>query len=415
MRAFRFPGVPAVSLLLPGLLALLAGCGQKKPAAAPEDLGRLPWSEVETRAKGQTVQLTMWQGDPFINAYMRDYVAPALQSQYGITLSIGGGQGDSLVSQLMTEQEAGRKVGAIDLVWINGETFYQLRQIDALHGPFTDRLPNSALVAWNDPTIKYDFQKEVNGFESPWGNVQLVFIHDTARVSDPPRTMAALETWVRAHPGRFTIDNSFTGMTVLKCFLYALAGDPSELAGPFDETKYQKYSGQLWEYFARIKLFLWKQGKTYPESVAQLHQLFAGGEVDFTMSNNDGEVDNKVTLGTFPPTARAYVLDTGTIRNSHYMGIPRTAPHLAAALVVCNFLLSPAAQCQKLRPDTWADGTVLDAGKLPPDWQAKFQQAAVRAHGPAHADLLPKALPEPAPEYMMRLVKDFRTHVIEGP
>ena len=408
-RAFGWAGVTAAlwSLLL------LGGCG-KKTEATP-DVSRLSWPEVEARAKGQTVQLAMWQGDPFINAYMRDYVVPALQSQYGITLSIGGGQGDTLVSQLMTEKETGRKVGDIDLVWINGETFYQLRQIDALYGPFTDRLPNNGLIAWNDSTIRYDFQKEVNGFESPWGNVQLVFIYDTARVKEPPRTMAALEEWVRAHPGRFTIDNSFTGMTVLKCFLYALAGDPTELAGPFDEAKYNKYSAQLWTYFARIKPFLWKAGKTYPEGVAQLHQLFANGEVDFTMSNNDGEVDNKVTLGTFPPTARAYALDTGTIRNSHYMGIPRSAPHPAAALVVCNFLLSPDAQCRKERPDTWADSTVLDAGKLPPDWQEKFRQAAARTHGPTHAELLPKALPEPAPEYMMRLSKDFRAHVIDQP
>ena len=397
------------------LATVLVGCDHRSPPVDARDLARLPWTEVEARAKGQTVQMTMWQGDPFINAYMRDYVAPALQSQFGVTLSIGGGQGDTLVSQLATEREAGRATGAIDLVWINGETFYQLRQIDALLGPFTDQLPNHTLVAWSDPTIRYDFQKEVNGFESPWGNVQFVLIYDTARVSNPPRTLAALETWVRAHPGRFTIDNSFTGMTFLKCLLYALAGDPRELAGPFDEAKYHRYSTQLWDYFARLKPFLWKQGKTYPEGVAQLHQLFANGEVDFTMSNNDGEVDNKVALGTFPPTAAAYVLDTGTIRNSHYVGIPRNAPHPAAALVVCNFLLSPAAQCRKMRPDTWGDSTVLDVSKLTPDWQEKFRQAAVRTHGPTHAELLPRALPEPAPEYMMRLFKDFRAHVIDQP
>ena len=408
---------PAAGAMLALLMAaaLNTGCRRQHAPSLPTDVTKLPWAEVEKQAHGQTVQMTMWQGDPFINAYMRDYVAPALQAQYGITLSLGGGQGNTLVSQLMTEREAGRRVGAIDLVWINGETFYQLRQIDALFGPFTDRLPNNALVAWSDPTIRFDFQKEVDGYEAPWGNVQLVLIYDTARVNDPPRTLAALESWVRAHPGRFTIDNSFTGMTFLKCLLYALAGDPKQLAGPFDEAKYQKYSAQLWAYLGRLKPYLWKQGRTYPEGVAQLHQLFANGEVDFTMSNNDGEVDNKVALGTFPATARAYVLASGTIRNSHYIGIPRTAPDVAGALVICNFLESPAAQCQKLRPDTWADGTVLDFGKLSPDWQTQFRRAAARTHGPSHAELLPFALPEPAPEYMMRLSQDFRTHVIDQP
>ena len=412
IRVFKRTCVTAALLTL---IPLLGGCNRQSGAAKRDDVGHLPWPEVEARAKGQTVQMTMWQGDPFINAYMRDFVAPTLLREHGVTLNIGGGQGDNLVSQLMTEKEAGRTVGDIDLVWINGETFYQLRQIDALHGPFTGQLPNNGLIAWNDPTVRFDFQKEVSGFEAPWGNVQLVLIYDTARVAEPPRTMATLEAWVRAHPGRFTIDNSFTGLTFLKCLLYALAGDPKLLAGPFDEAKYGKYSAQLWEYFGRIKPFLWKAGKTYPEGVAQLHQLFANGEVDFTMSNNDGEVDNKVALGTFPATARAYALDTGTIRNSHYIGIPRSAPHLAAALVAANFLESPEAQERKLRPDTWADGTVLDVGKLTPEWQAKFARAAARTHGPSHAELLPKALPEPAPEYMMRLAKDFRAHVIDAP
>lgn len=406
-------------MLLAAVLAISAGCGRQGSDAVlavspPAEVLKLPWAEIEKLARGQTVNMTMWQGDPYINAYMRDWVAPRLLKDHGITLSLAGGQGDNLVSTLMTEREAGRTVGNIDLVWINGETFYQLRQIDALLGPFTERLPNNALVRWTDPFVSTDFQKKVDGYESPWGNVQLALIYDTARVSDPPRDPVALEAWVRAHPGRFTIDTSFTGLTFLKCLLYEIAGGREGLAGPFDEAKYGELSARLWDYLNRLKPFFWKEGRTYPEGVAQLHQLFASGEIDFTMSNNDGEVDNKVMLGTFPPTARAYVLDTGTIRNSHYIGIPRSAPHLAAALVACNLFLSPEAQCQKLKPDIWADGTVLDPDKLPPEWRNRFYDASRRMHGPAHEDIASKALPEPAPEYMMRLVKDFRAHVIEG-
>ena len=44
-----------------------------------------------------------------------------------------------------------------------------------------------------------------------------------------------------------------------------------------------------------------------------MHQMFSQGELYFTMSNNDGEVDNKVTEGTLPAFARSYVLDAGTV------------------------------------------------------------------------------------------------------
>ena len=46
-------------------------------------------------------------------------------------------RGNMIVSLLLSELEAGKKQSSIDMMWINGETFYQLRQIDALYGPFS--------------------------------------------------------------------------------------------------------------------------------------------------------------------------------------------------------------------------------------------------------------------------------------
>ena len=58
-----------------------------------------------------------------------------------MTLRTVSGQGADIVAALMTEREAGRGESEPDMVWIDGETFYQLRQIDALEGPFTHRQP----------------------------------------------------------------------------------------------------------------------------------------------------------------------------------------------------------------------------------------------------------------------------------
>ena len=258
-----------------------------------------------------------------------------------------------------------------------------------------------------------DFQQPVDGFECPWGNVQESIIYDTLRTPEPPRTLAALEAYVKAHPGRFTIPYEFTGITLLKAWLIAMAGDKHALDGPFDEAKYKTYSTQLFEFINRIKPYFWRKGETFPESLAAMHQMFANGELDFTMSNNDNEVDNKILQNIFPGSARSFVFETGTIQNSHYLAIPAGAGNKAGAMMAINFLISPEAQLQKLRPAVWGDGTVLNLAALPDDWKLKFENIPGRKNALRRADIQPFALQEPAPEYMIRLFADFRKMVIE--
>ena len=93
--------------------------------------------------------------------------------------------------------------------------------------------------------------------------------------------------------------------------------------------------------------------------------MYANGELDITLSMNDAEVDNKVFQGLFPESSRAYVMDIGSIRNSHYMGIPTHAANKAGAMVVINFMISPAAQLEKANPQVWGDGTILAIDRLP--------------------------------------------------
>lgn len=402
---------PGLGLLLVGALAaLLCGCQRR---VTPVDVSALTWTQIETLARGQTVTFGMWQGDAYVNAYVQNWVAPRLQREHGVTLKTVGAQGNALVSLLMAEKEAGQATSELDMVWINGETFYQLRQLDALHGPFTERLPNARAIDFENPFVKFDFQQEIRGYECPWGNVQLAIIYDARRVTDPPRTRQQWLAWVRAHPGRFTWDTSFTGMTLLKSWLIDIAGGPNALAGPFDADKYRRHSAALWRYLLELKPHLWRRGATYPASVAELHRLFVSGEVDFTMSNNDGEVDNKTLQGLLPETARAYVFDAGTIQNSHYLGIVKTARHVAGALVAINFLVSPEAQYEKAKPAVWGDGTVLAPSRLPAPWRERFADIPERRHAPKRSEIEAQALMELAPEYMIHLFDDFRTHVLQ--
>lgn len=388
-------------------------CAEKNKEAE-KDLSKLSWDEITTEANGKTVTMMMWNGDSKINDYMQNYVSPKLKKEHNINLEIVGGQGPIIVQLLMTELHASKSTGDVDLVWINGETFFQLRQIDALYGPWTSQIPNASLIDFDNPFIGFDFQQAVNGYELPWGNVQMTLIYNSETIENPPKTREELLAFVQKHPGTFTFDNHFTGLTFLKALLIDISGSRDELSGDFNEKKYTQYSAQLWDYINELKPYLWRKGEVFPENVAQMHQLFASGELLFTMSNNDSEVDSKTLEGLFPETSKAYVPDFGTIQNSHYLGITKLSGEKAAAMVVANTLVSPEAQLTKMTPNIWGDGTVLDVQKLTPEQRQKFETIPSRTRAPNRKDIQQKALLELSPEYMIRLAEDFRTKIIEN-
>jgi putative spermidine/putrescine transport system substrate-binding protein len=312
----------------------------------------------------------------------------------------------------MSELESGQSESQIDMMWINGETFYQLRQIDGLYGPFTQKLPNMRYVDLDNPFIGIDFQQPVDGFEAPWGNVQFTLIYDPDDVTSPPQNVDEFRRWIQENPGQFTIPTDFSGMTLLKSWMISMANDPEVFYGEFNEEVYQTYSSELWDLLNNLKGDFWRNGDTFPNSVAQMHQLFANGELAFTMSNNDSEVDNKIMQGIFPDDSRGYVPESGTIQNSHYLGIARLSDNRAGAMTVINFMMSPEAQYEKMKPETWGDGTVLSMETLPEEWRQRFAEIPGRKQAPDRSEINERALMEPDPEVMIRLFEDFRTYVV---
>ncbi len=411
----------AVALGIASVLAAggIAACSGGADAPAPPsggdaaDWAHRPWSEVVEAARGTEVTWRMWRGDPSINAYIEDWVAPRLRAEHGIRLRAVDAQGPEIVNQLTVEREAGAR-GFADLVWINGETFHQLREEQLLQGPWAHRIPNAALVDSTSSTILLDFERPIEGWESPWGRVQFAMIYDEARTPDPPRTLAELGTWIQANPGRFTHDQSFAGVTFLKAAMYALSGGHEPFAGGFDEAAFEAGSARLLAWLADHTPHFWRGGAAYPGGVAELHRLFANREVDFSFSNNENEVVTKVRQGVLPPTARATVLRDATIANAHYLGIPFNARNPAGAMVVADFLLSPEAQLRKADPDVWGDGTVLGLDRLEPGWREAFEALELDPRAIPRDTLDRYARPEVAPAYHERILEAWRRQVRRG-
>jgi len=412
--------VPGLPLFAAGVFAasVLAACGggdARVPPAGGDaaELSGLPWSQVVDAARDTEVVWRMWRGDPSINAYIEEWVAPRLLERYGIRLRAVDAQGPEIVNQLTVEREAGAR-GFADLVWINGETFHQLREESLLQGPWAHRIPGAALLDSASTTILHDFERPIDGWESPWGRVQFAMIYDEARTPDPPRTVEELGEWIRANPGRFTHDQGFAGVTFLKALMYGLSGGHEPFAGGFDEAAFEEGSSRLWDWLAAHTPHFWRGGAAYPGGVAELQRLFANREVDFAFSNNENEVVTKVRQGILPPTSRATVLRDATIANAHYLGIPFNARNPAGAMVVANFLLSPEAQLRKADPDVWGDGSVLDPSRLEARWQEAFAALEVDPRAIPRDTLDRYARPEVAPEYHERVLEEWRRRIRRG-
>ncbi|WP_321345555.1 ABC transporter substrate-binding protein [Breoghania sp.] len=388
-------------------MALLAVLFLSVPLARAAEPDPADWAGLTAKARGETVYFYAWGGEPRINAYI-GWAADQVVAKYGITLKqVKVDDTSSVVSRVLAEKAAGQTSGgAIDLIWINGENFAAMKREGLLlKEGWADKLP-----AWKHvdvagkPTVINDFTVPTDGLEAPWGMAQLVFIHDTARLATPPRSLAALLDWAKANPGRFTYPQppDFHGTTFLKQALYAVAPDRAALSAPVTDASFSAVSGPLFAYLDALHPVLWRSGRAFPQNSAAMMQLLADGETGIAFNFNPAAASNAIANGELPETVRTYVLDGGTIGNTHFVAIPFNSSAPAGAMVVADFLMSAEAQAHKQDPNVWGDPTVLAVGSLPADEKARFDalDLGIATLTPSE---LGRTLPEPHPSWTTRL------------
>lgn len=393
------------------LLALLSLSGVARAAG---DIDAMGFDDMLAAARGTEVRWHMWGGSDQINAWVDGYVASEAEKRFGISLVRVPMDAAVFVNKLLTEKAAGKDTGTMDLLWINGENFKNSRQAGLLYGPFLDRMPN--FKAHYDPEqSRYDFGFPVDGFEAPYGRAQFVFEYDSARVANPPRTYAELKAWILANPGRFTYPQppDFTGSAFIRQIFYAATGGHAQYMGGLDTALYAKNSPAAWAWLNEVRPALWREGRTYPKDAAALDTLFARGEIDMCMSYHPAHAQMKILEKTYPDTVRTFVLEEGTISNTHFTAVPFNAPNKAGAMVLADFLMSPDAQLSKYLPTNWGDLPALDTKRLPAETAAAFAAVDLGA-ATLPADVLAgAAVPEIPSEYLELLEKDWERFVLE--
>ena len=348
------------------------------PVVAQEDVSP-EWQAILDEANGQTVNWFMWGGSDRINSYVSDWVG-AKAAELGVTINrVPLTDTVDAVNTVLGEKQAGRdEDGSVDMIWINGENFKTGKQADLWFCGWTEALPNYQYVDADSAAILNDFGTPVDQCESPWSHAQFAFTYDSARVEDPPATMAELLQWIEANPGQFTYPAppDFTGSVFVRHVLYHVAGGYEDLLGEFDQAKFDEVAPALWETLNGIEPFLWRNGETYPPTKQDLDSLYANGEVAMAMTYGPAEVGGFVADGIFPESSRQFVFEEGTIGNNNFVAVPYNSPNKAGAQVVANILLSPEAQHQKALPDVWGEFPVIDITTTG-EWEEQFRSIPV--------------------------------------
>ena len=413
MATTCLPGRRRALALMGGSLVLMAGMSAMPWAtslayAADAAKGRavpmlaaLEWNVIADKARGQRIDFHAWGGSEATNAYLRAQAEIAAR-EHGIEVRhVKIADTAESVSTLLAEKAAGRSDGSIDVIWINGENFRALKQAELVWGPFVERLPNSEYLL--EEIGARDFGLATEGMEAPWGRAQLIFMYDSALLESPPRSMRALLDVAKANPGRVTYPQppSFHGTTFLKqALLELMPGEQRELlAAPVaSDALFAEVTAPLWDYLDALHPLMWAQGERQPAGAEEQMKLLAQRSVWIALTFVPQEVANARQEGRLPPTIEPYIHDGGTLGNVHYLAIPASAPHKAAALVWVNQLMSAEAQAAKADPSRWGDETVLDVTRLPAAQRAAFDALPELAGGMS-PEALGTPLSEPHPSW----------------
>lgn len=379
------------------------------------------WQQIESLGKNQSVYFYAWGGDAQINAYIQ-WAAQQVKAKYNINLvHVKLSDTSEAVSRVLAEKSANNNdKGSVDLIWINGANFATMSEHSLLLKQWANKLPNFSYTdPSNNPAVNFDFGIPTNGMEAPWGQASLTFYYDSLAIDGTanntlPTTLNQLLSWSAQNPGRFSYPKppDFLGMSFLKYALVMLHQQSDEtlkaqLNQPATAQNTAQVLNPLWDFLNKLHPTLWRGGKHFMQSGAQMRRLVGDTELSIAFTFSAPEVPAAVKRYDLPKSIRSYAMQDGSLSNTHFVAIPYNASHQQSAQLVANFLLSPEAQAQKQKAHVWGDKTVLIQSTLTPQQQALFKTAK------PHPSALPfnsikRTLSEPHPSWVSAIMQGWQ-------
>jgi len=406
-----------IALIMAAVLMLSLTACAKKDNPVAEDVLAKDWQSILSAAKGTTVNFYGWGGDERINKWLDTFVADNLKEKYDITLNRVSMNIEDILTKLLGEKQANTQNGTIDVVWINGENFFTAKNNGLLFGPFTDKLPNFEKYVDKDSVeVNSDFGYPVEGYEAPYGKAQFVMVYNKDEVNEVPKNHEELMELVKKYPGKFTYPAppDFTGSAFVRNIIYDIVGYEQFMTMKADKEAIAKEVQPAMDYLKELKPYLWREGQTYPATLAQLDNMFADNEVFMSMNYNPFVVPGMIKDGKYPKNSDSFVFEKGTIGNTHFLAIPFNSTNKGGAMAVIDFILSVEAQASKYNPDNWGDLPVLSNDKLSNDEKKIFSDIIIGEGALDQETLLEHRVPEMPADLVPIIEEIWMENILKG-
>jgi putative spermidine/putrescine transport system substrate-binding protein len=182
---------------------------------------------------------------------------------------------------------------------------------------------------------------ETMGYLVPLYRNQTGFLYDPDKITDPPQTWEELVTFIQENPKQFAFcdpNKGGTGQAMVFTSVINLTGGLEQYQSDkeLDQAKADKWSA-VWDFFnANEDNYVLTASNQ--ESLDQLNQ----GAVSLIIAWDD-DTQQALSDGTLFKRAKMYIPEMGLPGGGDTVGIPKNAPHKAAAFLFIDFT-SPEMQ-----------------------------------------------------------------------
>jgi putative spermidine/putrescine transport system substrate-binding protein len=297
-------------------------------------------SSASHHAKAVTINLYA-SGDVNVQSLWQDHLIPAFEKKnpsikVKLIFSEHGTQDGTTLARIGAAVKQ-RKWPGFDL--IDGGLVTTLAT-DGLDQPVVKAtIPNLAKV-------NKDLLTPVKGAAIPYRGSSVILAYDSKNVPNPPKTLAALLTWIKANPGKFTYNSPNTGgsgmafaETVLDSTLQA--GTIKTMTQTYDPSLESQWKPGL-DILHGLNKYVY-QG-VYPNGNQAVLDLLAKGQIWVAPVWSDQSL-TALKNGQLPSTIKLTQITSPPFTGgAAYLGIPKTAKNKVLVDKFVDYILSPPAQ-----------------------------------------------------------------------
>ena len=182
----------------------------------------------------------------------------------------------------------------------------------------------------------------------PYRASSVLLAYDSTKVTDPPKTLADLLTWIKANPGKFTYNSPNTGGSGQN-FVETVVDSkiPADVLTKMQTVYDPSMASNFASGLAILKdLTPSVYQKTYPNGNQAVLDLLSKGEIEmapvwsdqFLSGQQSGQLDKKIKV--------TQISDPSLNGSPTYLAIIKSSTHVKAAQAFIDWVLLPAQQSQ---------------------------------------------------------------------